>query len=303
MNKKDPLVRIKTKNHIYITVFLMLLLIASFTIFHFRAGPERKIWEEGIRNTLDLRLSTNDLLKLNEAKGSHQWIQVDLIDRDKEISRVKISLRNPNTLDFNINIDGTIYHLFKVDEIRRSIYNLFSRAREWDIDSSDPKILQLKINNVFVGFYIMEEKIYEQIRDPIGDYFVSLNSDIRLLNSIRTNVRLGKTKSLNRYFNPNKLARYLVFFSLFCFTDRPNFDHIIFKYNLRKKTFFPYLTITSIIISIKEHERTINTIKSNARLTQASLRYYIVNLLTQSKKNKYQHLIEVVVPELLKENE
>ena len=153
-------------------------------------------------------------------------------------------------MDFQVSVDETVYNLFKLTKHREPYYKLFKQADIHEVQRSSPLQVQLKINAVLIGTYLMEELVYEQLRDDKGNFFVRLNTDTYRLRRLRYEVENGHTELLKRYFNRKELARSLVFFSLFpqVTPDSPiPLERLVLRYEAREEKFRPYLMLDSIL--------------------------------------------------------
>ena len=215
-----------------ITLISFLLISALFLHLTGRFDNDPFKLRQEIKNILELKFSSNDLLSLGNADDLNRWINVQLIERKKKayVHPVKIKPVAQFTFDFKLNLNGTVYNLCRIGPQGKDIYEFFKTAGAWGLETSSPQLVQLKINNVLIGIYMMEENVYHQIRDETGGYFVQLSSDILLLKKILYQVQAqsagGERKPtlLAKYFDTGKLAAYMVFFSLFCYGF--NISHI-----------------------------------------------------------------------------
>lgn len=228
-------------------LFLMVNEKTGRPIFGFNAGENRLI---------ELKLSPDDLIVLNNRENT-QWVTVRLIESEKKSFRIKIRPLLHSIMDFQLNVDETVYNLFKLTGRRKTVYTLFKQADAHELPRSSPLQAQLKINAVLIGTYLMEEVVYEQLRDEKGNYFVRLNTDTHRLRKLRCEVDNGYTDLLKRYFHRKELARCLVFFSLF-----PNgtpgspvpLERLVFRFDAREEKFHPYLMLESIFPELDETE-------------------------------------------------
>lgn len=257
------LLDIERRNQRFLYLILVVFVIISglFLLFIGRFDTNPFKLRQEIRSIVDLKLSSSDLLALFSEGSLDLWVDVRLIERDGDEYPIKIKRSLEYSFDFLINIDRTLYNLHRVGPEGKAMYDFFSHAPQWGLETTSPQLVQLKINNVFIGSYVMEEHIHEQIRDEKGAYFVRLGSDIILLRRIMQEVRFQlklanpDTRLLDRWFDTRKMAAYFVFFSLFSYDRVLDFDRLMFRYDPVIKKFIPYLTLESVILSLNEQGR------------------------------------------------
>lgn len=228
-------------------IFLMVNEKTGRPIFGFNAGENRLI---------ELKLSPDDLIALNNRENT-QWVTVRLIESEKKSFRIKIRPLLHSVMDFQLNVDETVYNLFKLTGPRKPVYTLFEQADARELPRSSPLQAQLKINAVLIGTYLVEEVVYEQLRDEKGNFFVRLNTDTHRLRKLRFEVDNGYTDLLKRYFHRKELARCLVFFSLFPHGTPGSpvpLERLVFRFDAREEKFRPYLTLESIFPELDETE-------------------------------------------------
>jgi hypothetical protein len=283
--------------YIILGVFICALCLFFLLFGRFEANPFKLKSE--IQNVIQLKLSRKDLASLPHTAQPGQWINVQLIDSSKRKSRIKMKQMSKNSMDFKLDINGTLYNLYKIGQEGKAIYDFFSTADKWGLETSSPQLLQLKMNNVLIGIYVIEEHIHEQIRDSNGEYFIQLSSDTRLLKKILHQVQLGRGELLTRYFDRSKLASYLVFFSLFSYNEVLDFDRLVFRYDAKEEKFVPYLTMESVILSLQEQDKEFKPLlKEDVDSFKRLKRENIANLLSRARHYNYSSLMNIVLGEL-----
>ena len=292
------------------TITLLFFLFFSSVLFRFGGRFDNNPFKlrKEIKNILELKFSSTDLVTLGQADVLDRWINVRLIEKDKKsyAHRVKIKPAAEFTFDFKLNLHGTIYNLHRIGSGGKDIYDFFKTAGAWGLESSSPQLIQLKINNVLVGIYMMEENFYDQVRDEKGGYFIRLNSNTLLLKRILYQVRQSQKENtgpnlLFKYFHTGKLAAYMVFFSLFCYNEALDFDRLVFRYDPEIKKFVPFLTMESIILSLQEQNKTFKIHpKDNPVFFNRLNNENIKSLLSRVHHYKYGALAKVVLRKALK---
>jgi hypothetical protein len=284
---------------LYLILVLFIIISTLFLIFigGFDANP-MKLQNE-VKSTLLLKLSSNDLMALYQTDNLDKWTNVQMLERNREEYPVKIKPVTEYTFDFKLNVNGTIYNLFRVGQEGKAIYDLFNSSSAWGLEASNPQLIQLKVNNVFIGIYVMEEQIYDQIRDENGQYFIRLNSDTRLMRRILYQVRhqlQGQVHLLEEHFDTQKMAAYIVFFSLFSYDEVLDFDRLVFRYDPDEDKFIPYLTMASVILSLQEQNKQFKTLPLNYS-TQANKMSpkHVDSLLARAGYYKYNFLVRKVL--------
>lgn len=290
----------RKQRRLYIT--LVVFILATLAGLEFSGQLEQnpiKLKSE-IQETVQLKLSSNDLVILESSAGPSRWVNVQLIGKGKQVSRIKIKSARPYASNFELEIRGERYNLYRVGEAGTEIFEFFNTSHKWGLERSEAELVRLKINNVYIGIYIMEPQLYEQLRDAQGQYFVSLSSDIRLLKRVLYQVETGKRKLLDKHFDTRKMAAYLVFFSLFSY-DRPlGFQRLVFRFDPNSQKFVPYLTIGSIVMSLGRQAMTFKSHWEGERGYFRSLNEKNARgLLDRAGEYQYRQLVELLMKETL----
>lgn len=199
---------------------------------------------------IQLKLSADDLILLNRP-DYFQWINVDLIESYKKEYRVKIMRLEKSAADFQLNIDEHVFYLFKMNKKRKELYTIFKKAVDPALERSIPVQVQLKINGVFLGNYLVEEKIYEQVRDAQGSYFIRWNTDTLRLRKMRYEVANGYNGTLIADFDMPRLTVVFIFFSRLEVGNPFDFSRLVFRFHPRDQKFRPYLTMESLISGLE----------------------------------------------------
>ena len=298
---KALLGKIKQLKLILIVAAVGLLLLYIFLIVNKKYNRTLFEINQEAKRLFELKLSPDDLISLSNRMNT-QWINVKLIETDKKSYRIKIRPRLDSVVDFQLNIDETVYNLYKLNNQRKSVYDFFKRADAWQLQRSSPKAVQLKFNAVPIGAYLMEEIIYEQVRDDGGNYYVRLNTDTHRLRKVRYEVENGYTGTLKKFFNKKKLAAYFVFFSLFNPDVLLHFDHLVFRFDAKKRKYQPYLTMESILSGLEEQGKTFQDPPKNKEdffkpLSNKNMK----NLMRKSRHTQYARIIDTVLADIQKE--
>jgi hypothetical protein len=306
--KDQILLDIERRNQRFLYFILVMFVVISslFLVFIGRFDTNPIKLQQQVRNTIDLKFSSTDLVALFNNEDLEMWVDVQLIERDRGTYSIKIKREAQYAFDFKINIDNKLYNLHRVGQQGKAIYDFFKTAAHWDLDTTSPELVQLKINNVFIGIYVMEEHIYQQVRDEKGGYFIRLDSDVILLKRILQQVRgqeipdtltqPAKRNLLERYFDTPKLAAYIVFFSLFRYDDVLDFNRLMFRYDPQSKKFLPYLTLESVITSLSEKNLSFKLLpEDNPGFYRRLNRQNIDALLARAPYYQYGALVRTVL--------
>lgn len=208
----------------------------------------RKGGIQDLNPLIQLKLSADDLILLNN-RDYPLWINVDWLESHRREYRIKIRNRENSAADFQLNIEEHVFNLFKLDKERRALYDFYKKADNWNLQRSSPLQIQLKINGVFIGKYLMEENVYEQVRDEQDSYFIRLSTDTHRLRKMYSEVENGVTDTLTTTFDINRMAACFVFFSLFG-PDDPG--RLVFRFDPQTKKFRPFITMESIISGLEQ---------------------------------------------------
>lgn len=222
------------------SVLLILTLKSSKT-------TRRKGGIQDLGSLIQLKLSADDLILLNN-RDYQLWISVDWLESQRREYRIKIRNRENSAADFQLDIEEHVFDLFKLDKERRDLYDFYKMADNWNLQRSSPLQIQLKINGVFIGKYLMEENVYEQVRDEQGSYFIRLGTDTHWLRKMYSELENGVSETLTAYFDIDRMAAGFVFFSLFGPEDP---GRLVFRFDRRVKKFRPYITMESIISGLE----------------------------------------------------
>lgn len=275
----------------------LLLLFYVFLIVTQKEGRGIFGFQKEVDRVIELKLSPDDLIVLNRRETT-LWTSVRWLETHNKSLRVKIRPHPGSGLDFQLDIYNTVYNLFELSKSRKAAYNFFQEADSWKLQRSSPHKIQLKINAVPVGIYLMEEVIYEQLRDDKGEYFIHLDTDTHRMRKIRYEVETGYTGTLQHYFKKKELAAYFVFFSLFSPDSPPRLDHLWFRYDSITKKYHPYLTIGSVFEGLDEKG---NIFEKPARAKKDFYKKLnkknAANLLKKSHRSPYVSLVKAVLSE------
>ena len=300
----DPKVlskKIRVGKPLFIVFAAALFIILLYIYLSVSQKTERGIFgfNDAADRHIDLKLSSDDLISLND-RAYTQWINVKLIESEKKSYRIKIRPLPNSVMDFQLNADETVYNLFKLSDRREPVYRLFKQAGAWELRHSSPVPVRLKINAVLIGTYLMEEAIYEQLRDENHNFFIRLSTDTLRMRKLRYEVEHGYNDTLKKYFDKKEVAAYLVFYSLFS-SGTPGsplrLDRLVFRFDAGSKKFRPYLTLESILSGVDEEEELISpkiTTKTKGDPPILFSRENIETLIKKSRKTPYVHLIDVV---------
>ena len=286
----------KSKKLTY-TIFVVFLTISIIFLYIMeKFGKDPLFIERTVKNSLDLKLSSKDIIDLGNSFDTDKWISVKLIERNQSLHSVKIKHKPETSLDFQLNIDGIVYNLFKHEASRKYIFDFFKTAGKWGINSTVPQLVRLRINQVPFGIYIMEKKIYKKIRDDRGNYYICLGSNIESLKTVLYLIPKTNGKILGRYFNDKKLTSYFVFFSLFCYEEILDFDQLLFFYDAKKKKYIPFLSIECVLSSLESQKKEfLIHIGEKNNYFSGITNENVKNLLARAEGYKYKDLIRVVL--------
>jgi hypothetical protein len=303
MKMKALMGKIKEFKFILMVAAVGLLVLYLFLIVNKKYNKNLFGINQEIKRLIELKLSPDDLISLNNRTStSTQWINVKLIETDRKSYRVKIRPLFDSVVDFQLNIAETIYNLYKLNNERKPVYDVFKRADAWQLQRSSPLVVQLKFNAVPIGIYLMEETIYEQVRDNNGNYFVRLSTDTHRLRKMRYEVKNGYTRTLKKFFDKKKLAAYFVFFSLFNSDSLLPFDHMVFRFDEKKEKYQPYLTMESILSGLKEQGKIFqNPPKHNKDFFEQLNKNNLESLIRKSRHTPYARIIDIVLADTQKE--
>ena len=285
-----------TRRVIIITSIVFVALVAGFFLFlvkpYSKRGPTTN---QRIDVSFRLKLSANEIGFLGNFK-SKERINVTVMESKEKVYRAKLAHRIDSSTDFQLEIDNVIYNLFMLHDKRGDIYNYFKLASLWGIETSETQTVEIKINGVPIGNYIMEREVFEQIRDADKNYFVSLGANTYRLRKILHFVKNGDANLLTKYFDLDRLASYMVYFSLFSLQQPLDFSHMVFHFNTPKKSYLPFLTVKSALSCLENHGIEFKNHDEYNFLSYRGLDHKnIKNLLDKASNHKFKELIEIVL--------
>lgn len=294
---KALLRKIKQLKLILIVAVVGILLLYLFLIVNKKYNRNMFGINQEVQRLIELKLSPDDLISLDSRMSTdNQWINVTWIETDKKNYRVKIRPLYDSVMDFQLNIDDSVYNLYKLNNERTSIYDLFRRADTWQLQRSSPLVVQLKMNAVLIGIYLMEELIYEQVRDDEGNYFIRFNTDTHRLRKIRFELENGYKGTLKKFFDRKKLTAYFVFFNLFCPDTLLSFDHLVFRFDTKTGKYKPYLTMESILSSLEKQGKAFQkSLNNNRDFFKRLNKKNIESLIRKSRHTPYARIIDTVL--------
>ena len=286
----------QNKKLIYIILGVFLLCASIFLYVAEKYEINPLSIERAVTNSLYFKFSSEDIMALKNSVTTDKWISVKLIENPQIIHSVKLKPNPISILDFQLNIKGTVYNLFQYAKSRKYIFKFFQTAKNWDIDSTSPQLVKMKINEIILGIYIMEKKIYEKIRDNKGNYFISLGSNTERMRTLLYLLPIEREKILTKYFNKKELAAYFVFFSLFSYDEILYFDQLIFRYDAKMKKFQPFLTLESVLLSLNVQNKKFKMhLEDKKNFFKNINEENINNLLKRAHHYKYEDLIRMVL--------
>jgi len=281
-----------------ITLVSFLIVAGVFLFFAERYEKNPLITERGVESALDFKLSSDDLVALDRTYDKDRWINVGLIENKRQILPVKLKHKVGSIFDFQLQIEGTIYSLFRYDEKRKPVYNLYQQAGTWGLNGTRPRLVRIRINEILVGIYIMERHIYEQIRDNRGNFFIRLGGNSEALRSLLHSVTLEEIgpSAASRHFDIDRLASAMVFFSLFCRDEVLDFDLLVLYYDSRLEKFLPFLSLESILSTLEPQNRDFKPLDDEDRVLKTGpSAKQIRRLLNRSGYYKYEDLMNVAL--------
>lgn len=191
----------------------------------------------------NFKLSSDDLKFLNKTEDTDNWRSIDMLQGSKEF---KIDIRRGKNEDeeYQIRIDDVVYRIYKINNKTMGKYLFSKSAESARVDGTSPQLVQLHFNEVDMGNFIIEEKIYEQVRDDKNNYFITLSSDTHLMRKLYYDLENGFEEAID-FFNNESLARYMALFDIFSEDKGYGFDKLFFMYKSDTDKLAPYVTMDS----------------------------------------------------------
>ena len=277
---------------------------AIFLVLAARFNQSPFLLQRPIDRAIPLKLSPDDLRDLNQNMNTNVWIGVKWLEAKGQQRKVKLRHLKDSVFDFQMLVGDTIFNLFEFNDQREHLYDLYLKAGTWGIETQPVQLVQLTINEVQVGIYLMEEYIYRQIRDQRGNYYTSLGTDSRWMREFHYRVQYNETAMLEKYFDLVPLARHLVFFTLFSYHQPLDLRPLLLRYDADLKKFRPVLTMASVIEGLREKNlgfdiRVLNNWKRYSSLS----RRIIEDLLGRAGEYRYPRLLSLVLEQVLERME
>lgn len=287
----------KTRRIIFLSCFGFVALVSALIIILTASGSRRKpVRNQKIDIYLQLKLSPKDIRGFWGSIHSPQWVNVTAMESREKVYRAKLGHLKGSSTDLRVEVNDVIYNLFLLDDKRADIYNFFKLAGLWGIESSPTRVVEIKINGVVIGNYIMERQLYELIRERDHSFLISLGANTYRLRKILYFARNGDFSLLEKYFDLDRLASYLVYFSLYSLTEPLDFGRMVFKYTPPRNMFFPYITFNSVLNALEQDGKEFKNLDEYNFLAYRGLEHKnIKHLLDQTTNDKYRYLIKFVM--------
>lgn len=222
----------------------------------FNKGVISDAKEEQTLVFLNIKLSSNDIKSLYQ---SSEWVNIQMI-RDEEEYDIEIKTTEDDEEAYQLRIEDEVYRLYNIDDniLNKSVF--MDIVKSLGIKGTTPELINLSFNEVDMGRFILEKKLFEQIRDKDGNYFIDLQSKTELINEIKYSIDSKFEKAID-YFDKDKLAKYIAIYKMIGNEDILRLNELQLKYDHKSNKLEPYITLkscTHIINSevINEHEET-----------------------------------------------
>lgn len=235
---------------------IVLILLGAALVFAFLVGPDRNIFalQMAYPEALSLRLSPTELQTLNDSRAG-EWVRAELVDRAEIPIPVQIrSLYRRYGLDFQVELGGYVYHLFQLNDERRPVYNGYRRLEDPGFRVALTRPLRLEINQVMIGIYVAEAKIYDQVRNPEGEYGLRIGSDTHFMRRLRADLAFGRGELLETSFDLESLSRFMIFLYRIGFRPQHDFGRLVIRFDPRRERFIPLLTLESLLSFTDDEE-------------------------------------------------
>jgi len=284
----------KKLTYILFSVFIVVASIFLYIAEQYEKNP--LTIQSKVQNSLDFKLSSQDLVDLNSSIDTKKWVSVKLIASKQKLHSVKIRHKSDSIIDYQLNIDGEVYNLFLYDDSRKYILAFFKTAKNWGLRSTSTQLVKIKVNEILFGIYIMEKKIYEKIKDSRGNYYISLGSNTEKLRSVLYLIPRSNSSLMKKYFIQKKLAAHFIFFSLFCYNETFEFNRLLFYYDAKKKLYQPFLTLDCVLVSLFEQDKKFKLhIGESKYFFSSKNRENTTNLLYRADSYKHGELIKIAL--------
>jgi hypothetical protein len=223
------------------------------------------------------------------------------MESKERIYRAKLGQIPGSSTDFQLEIDNVIHNLFLLDDKRNEIYNFFKMADQWGIERSPTRVVEIKVNGVIIGYYVMEEEFYPLVRNRDKSYLVSLGANTYRMRKILYFAKNGDFSLLEKYFNLDHLASYLVYFSLYSLTESLDFGRMVFRYHPPQESYFPFITFKSVLNALELDGKEFKNHDEYNFLAYHGLEdKNITNLLDKTTEQEYRYLIVFVLSHAIK---
>lgn len=236
-------------------------------------------------NKIDLKISSDDLISLNSNNGNMFWRSVKM-KKDSDYTIIDIRNSKDENAPFEIRIDDEVYKLYKINETNIKKFAFVQVSKLSNIKSSDLEIKELFFNEVDMGTYIVEKKVYELVRNDEIGYFVSLNSETEYIRNLRYTVDNEMQSSLD-FFNTKTLSKYIVIHKMFNGKDNYDFNNLYFLHNSDDNKLEPYICMDNV--SYKLNDASINL----SKLINSSNEYKNMIVKVVEDDNYLNNIIEL----------
>lgn len=200
----------------------------------------------GLRSipAMRLELSSEDLQRVMEYNAIDDWCKIKW-HVGKYTKEIKIKSSEAGSKDFMLDIDGDMFNLFQLNEERMREYKFWELANIIGLETSAVQMVSLKINEVEMGKYLLEEVLDESIRDDKGNYYIRFSTDAHLTRKMLYFSNRGKANNLLEYFDQRHLAQYFSLCQAYPLDGQLDFQCLAFQYNASTGKLAPYVMLNA----------------------------------------------------------
>ncbi|WDV44258.1 CotH kinase family protein [Clostridiaceae bacterium M8S5] len=248
---------LKKQAMLYLLVLLCLIFVLielkSYRKYQFASSQYSE------NSEINLKISSDDLIALNN-KDSNKFFRSVKMLKDNEYINIEIRCSENKNSPFELKIDDDIYKLYELNPENINKYSLIQIAKHFDLEASSIEVKDLCFNEVSMGTFLVEKKVYELVRRDDTGYFVSLDSETEFIRNLRYMLKNELPNALDK-IDEEKLARYTIIGQLH--NNKYDFDNLYFLYNGITEKIEPYACMDMPDSKIKESERLYSQLSSS----------------------------------------
>lgn len=239
----------KHNKRLYKSIVLYALILACiiFLIFKFSDAKSKYLGlqkDDFGNSEINIKMSSGDIKALSSNETQTYYREVKLI-KDGEHIDIGIRYTNNSECPFEIKMEDEVYKCFKNTQKNEERFNYIECMYNMGIKTSKVEKKKMYFNEVDMGEFYVEKKIYDLVRNDDSSYFVVFDSDTENMRNIRYMIQNDKMNVLEE-FNSEKLNKYTILTKLYDTENKTTdmmYRDIYYLYNTVEKKLEPFVTM------------------------------------------------------------